>query len=275
MNKAVNPLFVGLGDYHLQAVSPCRDSGNPDPSYNDPAHPCRPSLAKPPALAGLRNDMGAYGGAGADDWYDMKLLVTPEALDFGEIPVEEESTMNITVANLGIYTGFDLEICSVISSEPEFEIDLMDTLVEAEDEEYVDVTFEAADTGWVSGTITVWTADGSRVLPVQARGVIPVAVAGAGLPPIPFRLEPNAPNPFNPYTSLRFSLPEPAEVLLRVHDVAGRAVATLARGAYDAGEFQAVWNGRSDGGRGVPPGIYFAHLTAGEKKAVRKMLLVK
>ncbi len=49
-----DPLFVGTGDYHLSAGSPCIDAGDPDPIYNDDCFP--------PSLGTERNDMGAYGG---------------------------------------------------------------------------------------------------------------------------------------------------------------------------------------------------------------------
>ena len=54
------PIFVGGGDYHLTAGSPCVDAGNPASLYND--------VCLPPSMGSERNDMGAYGGPGACDW---------------------------------------------------------------------------------------------------------------------------------------------------------------------------------------------------------------
>jgi hypothetical protein len=56
-----NPLFA-LHNFYLTPGSPCVDAGNPGPAYNDPDSS---GAAKWPALGGLRNDIGAYGGPGA------------------------------------------------------------------------------------------------------------------------------------------------------------------------------------------------------------------
>jgi hypothetical protein len=65
-----------------------------------------------------------------------------------------------------------------------------------------------------------------------------------------------APNPFNPATKLAFNLPEPGQVALTVYDTRGRRVRTLLRGHRQGGEFEALWNGRDDQGRGQPGGVY-------------------
>jgi len=57
--------------YLLRFNSPCIDAGNPDVMYNDPEKPWRPGYALFPARRTVRNDMGAYGGPDAIDWYDF------------------------------------------------------------------------------------------------------------------------------------------------------------------------------------------------------------
>ena len=96
----------------------------------------------------------------------------------------------------------------------------------------------------------------------------------ADLPRIPL-LEPNWPNPFNPKTTLRFVLPEPARARLSVYGTDGRLVTTIAEGFYGAGPLEVTWNGRDGRGREVAPGVYLARLEAGSYSAVRKMTLVK
>jgi predicted outer membrane repeat protein len=63
-NMDADPLFENESWFHLTANSPCVDAGNPDPGYNDRPDPARPGFALYPAMGGLRNDMGAYGGSG-------------------------------------------------------------------------------------------------------------------------------------------------------------------------------------------------------------------
>jgi hypothetical protein len=83
------------------------------------------------------------------------------------------------------------------------------------------------------------------------------------------------PNPFNPGTAVHFDLPRAGEVILTVHDVTGRRVATLVDGERDAGPVTASWNGRDEQGRPMPSGIYLAWLTTVDSRAVAKLTLVK
>jgi hypothetical protein len=85
-----------------------------------------------------------------------------------------------------------------------------------------------------------------------------------------------APNPFNPGTSLKFNLLQPARVDLEIYDVGGRLVRTLLSGRpMGRGPGQVSWDGRDDRGRAVAAGIYLGRLTAGEMSAVGRMVIVK
>ncbi len=89
-------------------------------------------------------------------------------------------------------------------------------------------------------------------------------------------LDQNVPNPFNPETSIRFTVGAGADrVTLSVYDVAGRLVARLLDGHPGAGEHVVTWNGRDDRGREVASGIYFARLSVGSWSDSRKMALLK
>ena len=81
------------------------------------------------------------------------------------------------------------------------------------------------------------------------------------------------PTPFRGTTSLEFALSRRAAVRLTVYDVAGRAVRTLLNETRPAGRHEASWNGRSDCGVAVLPGVYFLRLDAGELHANRKIVL--
>jgi hypothetical protein len=89
-----------------------------------------------------------------------------------------------------------------------------------------------------------------------------------------FELGQNSPNPFRPSTLIRFALPTEREVELRVFDVAGRAVKTLAKGPLGPGVHTLQWNGTSDHGTRLASGVYFYRLTAGRDRAQRKMVIV-
>jgi hypothetical protein len=98
----------------------------------------------------------------------------------------------------------------------------------------------------------------------------PVAVA-----PLPFALEQNWPNPFNPSTTISYYLPEAARVRLEIFDVAGRRIVCLVDGHKERGNHSAVWNGVGESNRPAAAGIYICRLTAGRETLSRKMILLR
>jgi hypothetical protein len=91
-----------------------------------------------------------------------------------------------------------------------------------------------------------------------------------------FALRQNFPNPFNPTTTLRFSVPTGAEhVGLRILNVGGRVVRTLVDGPVGPGTHSRVWDGTDDRGEAVASGVYFMRLEAGGEVETRKMTLLK
>jgi hypothetical protein len=91
-----------------------------------------------------------------------------------------------------------------------------------------------------------------------------------------FALGQNVPNPFNPMTTVRFSVPSGTErVRLAVHSVDGRLVRTLVDGGVGPGVHFRVWDGKNDRGDAVASGIYFMRLEADDQVETRKMTLLK
>ncbi len=85
----------------------------------------------------------------------------------------------------------------------------------------------------------------------------------------------NWPNPFNPSTTISYSLPEPGRVRLAIHDVRGARVATLVDADLPSGEKSAEWSGRDDRGAPVPSGIYFVRLQTSSGMRVMTITLAK
>lgn len=88
--------------------------------------------------------------------------------------------------------------------------------------------------------------------------------------PIFFALHQNYPNPFNPQTVIRYQLPFPSRVSLKVYNVLGREVAALVDGEMNPGEHHVSW----DAAR-YPGGIYFYRLSANNFVETKKLVLVK
>jgi hypothetical protein len=89
-------------------------------------------------------------------------------------------------------------------------------------------------------------------------------------PPAGFLLHQNFPNPFNPATTIRFSLAASGPVLLEVFSVLGQRVATLIDGPLERGEHQVQFHGR-----GLSSGMYVCRLSVGRISSERTMLLVR
>ena len=100
---------------------------------------------------------------------------------------------------------------------------------------------------------------------------VPTAVRSVeGKVPDHFILEQNYPNPFNPVTIISYQLPKTSRLTLKVYDVLGRVVATLAEGNQNAGTHEVAF----DGSR-LSSGVYFYRLQAGAFSDVKKLMLVK
>jgi hypothetical protein len=88
--------------------------------------------------------------------------------------------------------------------------------------------------------------------------------------PSTFRLYDNYPNPFNPSTTIEFTLPHAGFATLKVYNILGEEVATLIAKEHPAGTFKTAW----DASR-VSSGTYLYRLTAGNLVQTKRMLLVR
>jgi hypothetical protein len=85
-----------------------------------------------------------------------------------------------------------------------------------------------------------------------------------------YYLNQNYPNPFNPSTTISFILPLRSFISLKVFDLVGREVVTIASEEMQAGSYSRQWNAS-----GLPSGIYFYRLQAGSFTETKKLILLK
>ena len=88
-------------------------------------------------------------------------------------------------------------------------------------------------------------------------------------------LFPNYPNPFNPVTTIHFTLEDAGHVTLSIYDSNGKRVTTLLEDVRGAGPHEARWNGTDATRASVSSGVYFYRLEAGKKVLTNKMVLLK
>ena len=89
------------------------------------------------------------------------------------------------------------------------------------------------------------------------------------------RLTDVSPNPFNPMTTVRFSLDKRQKATVTVYDIAGRKVDVLANGEFEAGDHELVWRGKDQAGREMSSGSYIVHLESAESSDSRTISLVR
>ena len=126
----------------------------------------------------------------------------------------------------------------------------------------------------INGNIQIMTND-----PDMPSIAIPISVNPSSnenlVNPAVTELKGNFPNPFNPQTTIRFSLKDAGHVKLNIYNMKGQLVKSLVNAPLSSGNHQMVWNGRDDKGNPVSSGIYLYRMSSGTYQATQKMMLMK
>jgi hypothetical protein len=95
--------------------------------------------------------------------------------------------------------------------------------------------------------------------------------------PTEFHVKQSYPNPFNPTTTIEFSIPKADFVTLKVYNILGEEVATLVSERLAAGSYKYDWPARSSGGdaSSLASGVYLYRIQAGEYRDTKKMVLLR
>jgi len=131
--------------------------------------------------------------------------------------------------------------------------------------------------GLISGDFEViggYSKDGGTLCPIApcetCKRVVGKSTNTASIVPNDFSLSNNYPNPFNPTTTILFSLPRSSNVSLKIYNILGKHVATLVDGTFVAGVHSVEWNASE-----YANGIYFYSIEAGSFEQTKKLLLMK
>ena len=90
-----------------------------------------------------------------------------------------------------------------------------------------------------------------------------------------YALKGNYPNPFNPSTTIAFSVSTPGHVTLEIFNIKGEKVKTLIDGTLSVNDYTVNWNGNDDSGKSVASGLYFYKMKADKFVSAKKMILMK
>ncbi len=125
---------------------------------------------------------------------------------------------------------------------------------------------------WVTASDSIENVNSeSRTFTVDAT----VGLYGMTALPSSWTLEQNFPNPFNPSTTISFSIPVNSSVRLTIYDVSGREIVRLAGGEFAQGEYHVVWNGLDDAANPVSSGLYIYRLEGEGFSQNKRMLFLK
>ncbi|MFQ5799871.1 MAG: FlgD immunoglobulin-like domain containing protein, partial [Bacteroidota bacterium] len=139
-----------------------------------------------------------------------------------------------------------------------------------------DLTCESTE-----GTLTGETFDGQAIEGTDAIRMVEggasksVAVEDETVLPEGYALYQNHPNPFNPETEIRFYLPEANYVVIKIYNIRGEEIRTLANGPYISGDHKIRWDGKDNNVNPVSSGVYLYQLKAGSISQVKKMSLIR
>ena len=122
----------------------------------------------------------------------------------------------------------------------------------------------------------IWDMLGNAIEPNSTVSFVSTFVGiHDGVLPTVYALDQNFPNPFNPTTTIRYALPEVADVRLQIFDITGRQVSVLVNSTQEAGWYDLHWSGKDASGKNLAAGMYFARIQAGTYSEVIKMMYLK
>lgn len=132
---------------------------------------------------------------------------------------------------------------------------------------------DTAENSWqYSYKVSTLDHNGNESVPVK-----PVYRTGSEIDATPkaVTLYQNAPNPFNPNTTIAFDIPRSMNVRLSIYSVAGQLIDVLADSHMSPGRKELNWNGTDRYGRSMASGIYFYRLETGDLTVSKKMVLLR
>jgi len=133
----------------------------------------------------------------------------------------------------------------------------------------------ASATGYQNNTIENVTVNENQTTTVNFTMIPGSSGDGNVLPVLATSLTGNYPNPFNPSTTIRYSVKDPALVRIEIYNLKGQLVKTLINDQQSTGHYSVVWNGKDSGGRSVGSGVYLYRMQAGDYSSTRKMMLME
>ena len=205
-------------------------------------------------------------------------VIDMEDINFGDVIVNTIVSQTVTICNCG--TASMLGTIATESpfslGEPSMPAYYLEYIIPVGESFTFNVNFQPLQNSVYTGTLIINSDDPNALvntIPLYGTGQPvanddPVAVLVTSLKGC-------YPNPFNPTTTISFSIKEKAPVELVIYNILGQKVRTLVNQPLEPGEHSIVWNGTDNKGRSVASGIYFYRMKAGNYSETKKMVLKK
>jgi hypothetical protein len=189
-------------------------------------------------------------------------------------PLTISITNSGTVAMIGSLTGTsELKVRTDVTDEYQQNLNYLIPAGESRDFE---VMIFPVNAGNFSADLSVTSDDPDHlVAAIPVTAVVMPTANDDNVTPAVTALKGNYPNPFNPTTTIHYSLKTDSPVKIEIYNLLGQKVKTLVNGAKKSGNHSIVWNGKDDAGRNAGSGIYFYKMNTGKYSASHKMVLMK
>ncbi|MCB2197870.1 right-handed parallel beta-helix repeat-containing protein [bacterium] len=280
-NVELEPLFSNT-DLHLDPMSLLVDAGNPNDAFDDPEDPQMDGQAQHPAQGTTASDMGAFGGPGASELPPVPVMgvfgyISPSnsAFDFGETVIGESYSQAMPIWNHGNGSVLVDSITFRFENQDQFSFNpTVPFELEMFSEDSLRITWTPIEEGPFGDVVTIFYSNNGVVSSINLAVQGTASSTGIEHEPATLTrsfLDPAFPNPFNPSTTVRYGLAQPANMSLTLYDILGRRVQTLERGRRAPGTHAVVLDGSQ-----LASGTYLLQLkTDGGFDAVSKVYLVK
>ncbi len=207
------------------------------------------------------------------------LYIPVGIVDFDHVLQGDSATQTLTVTNNGdavLIGSMQTEAPYFISTGDDTPAQTANLVVPAGASIDINVLYQPMEVGTDEVSLIFSTDDPlTPLVIVTLTGICgPVDNEDDVLPAIT-SLRGNFPNPFNPETTINFSVKEAVPVTIEIYNVKGQLVKTLVNEAKAPGNHTVVWNGVDNNGRAVSSGIFFYKMNAGKYSSTRKMILMK
>ena len=197
-----------------------------------------------------------------------------EPLDFGSVYIGEDSTKTISISN----TGNGILNVNLETNTDEFSVWPESFNLEPEESLDVEVTFAPSYEGIIVDVLMILSNDPQYPeIEIELIGEGTFLVGEDENELVPTEMEfSNYPNPFNPSTTIKFSIKYDSKIELSIYNLKGQKITTLSQNDFIKGNHSIIWNGDDEFGNSVSSGIYFYKLIVNCKtEAMQKCLLLK